>query len=126
MLYASGEAWVVDCNTCTCNEGQVSCTTQVCPECVTDADCADETLCNGQETCVDGACQSGPKPCPTGNQCVGYVGCDPNTGACEQYDGPDCDDDDPCTSDSCDPDMTCWAGVATDCPCVFTPIEGCQ
>ena len=40
------------------------------PECTTDAECDDGNFCNGTESCVEGVCQSGQKPCdPEQQQC---------------------------------------------------------
>jgi hypothetical protein len=58
-------------------------------ECETDADCTNNDVCDGIETCVAGVCVDG--------------------------DPLDCDDDDVCTEDSCDPTTGCDN----------TPIAGC-
>ena len=46
------------------------------PQCSTDADCSDGLYCNGQETCLDGACVSGVAPCGENQKC------DEEQGAC--------------------------------------------
>ncbi len=33
------------------------------PACFVDADCADQSYCNGEETCVEGRCKKGNNPC---------------------------------------------------------------
>ena len=78
-----------------CNDGN-PCTTDACPngKCQNEfrpngTSCADSSICNGAETCQSGTCQNGTPL--------------------------DCDDDDPCTDDACDP----VAG------CSNTPIPGC-
>ena len=67
-------------------------------DCVEDADCDDGVFCNGDETCVDGACVAGDPPC------------DPDMQRCDEDDDicidlcetdEDCDDDDLCTTDAC-------------------------
>jgi hypothetical protein len=75
-------------------------------------DCAwcTEDLCAEPWPCVQGHCtsveavvcdESGDTECQV-NQC------DPATGVCAMSVLPDvCDDDDPCTADSCSPDGTC-------------------
>ncbi|MHC5109551.1 MAG: hypothetical protein ACYTHJ_06695 [Planctomycetota bacterium] len=58
--------------------------------CTTDLDCCDGDYCNGREVCgVDGTCQPGEL---------------------------DCDDDNPCTEDTCNPDLEI---------CIHTPIPEC-
>jgi len=47
-----------------------------CRQCTSDGDCSDGNACNGEETCVAGSCQPGT--------------------------ALDCDDQNPCTDDSCD------------------------
>ncbi len=96
------------------------------------AACDDQEPCNGADSCAGGVCISGntppacnpPSPCQTG-RCEPGVGCvfDPKTNGTDcnnanLCDGPDtcqagqcqpagsaldCDDDNVCTSDSCDP-----------------------
>jgi len=61
-----------------------------CKSCSEQADCNDGNACDGQEQCVEGVCQSG----------------DPLL----------CNDENPCTSDSCDPESGC----------VNSPIDGCK
>ena len=96
------------------------------------APCEDNNPCTKAESCVDGACTGGAgKDCDDGVGCtVDY--CDPTSGcvhlngalACDDGDactGPDvcvggacaggakktCDDANPCTDDSCDPETAC-------------------
>ncbi len=49
------------------------------PECAIDADCDDGLYCNGEESCVNGACESGERPCPPDTPCA-Y--CDEDADAC--------------------------------------------
>jgi Tol biopolymer transport system component len=49
--------------------------------CTSDADCIDNNVCNGAETCVAGDCVEGsPLVCDDGNQCNGLEICDPAGG----------------------------------------------
>jgi outer membrane protein assembly factor BamB len=103
--------------------------------------CPDGTVCNGDEVCSQGTCVAGAPPtCDDGNPCTDDA-CDPVTGcvfpavpdetpcaddtvcngaevcrqgACAPGQAPDCDDQDPCTVDACDP----VAG------CTTTPLQG--
>jgi len=96
------------------------------------AACPDADLCNGDESCQSGICRAGSaldcddhNPC-TQDACSATIGCEnlpledgiscgggvcgPSTcraGACEPDDASVCDDGDPCTSNSCDPDFGC-------------------
>ena len=108
--------------------------------------CADEDLCNGQETCQAGMCSAGEAlDCDDGNPCTtdgcdALAGCnhrplpdgsDCSQGLCAQAscqqgrclpaDGY-CDDDNPCTSDTCLPESGCQHQPLAD----GTRVEGCQ
>jgi hypothetical protein len=75
--------------------------------------CDDGEVCNGLESCENGACVSGtPLDCDDGNTCNGVETCDPTTG-CQPGTPLNCNDGNPCTDDSCNP--------ATG--CVFTPDD---
>jgi uncharacterized repeat protein (TIGR03806 family) len=77
------------------------------PACTTNADCNDNNLCTGTETCVGGQCQAGAalvcndnNPC-TSNNCVPATGCSyPSNGTCCTSNA-DCNDGTACTNDSC-------------------------
>ncbi len=80
------------------------------PGCDTDAECDDFDPCNGDETCDAGACVAGtPLDCDDQNPCT--------TNTCSSTDG--CEtapvvDDTPCAdADLCDGTETCQAGVCT-------------
>ena len=102
-------------------------------ECDDDGDCDDNNACNGTETCSGGTCQDGTplvcdddNPC-TDDSCVPATGChfvDDNSNSCDDgnlcngnefcwggdcQDGTPlvCDDDNPCTDDSCVPATGC-------------------
>ncbi len=122
------------------------------PECTMDEDCVDELYCNGAETCMSGFCQSGtPVDCSgLGDQCNDGV-CDEELDACTtqaKIDGTSCedglfctendycsagtclsdttktcDDDEGCTTDSCNEDMdTCNNTWPT---CDLLSSDGC-
>jgi len=107
---------------CDCDEGYVwdgeICAAEV--ECDEDADCADDDLCDGVETCVEGACRSGgPVDCGAPGICMTAVTCDPATGFCEPAyaaDGADCGDGLACNgAETCDGAGTCDAGEPVVC-----------
>ncbi|NOZ02088.1 MAG: hypothetical protein GXP54_09395 [Deltaproteobacteria bacterium] len=121
------------------------CTHQSIPDCVpsncaSDADCIDLNGCTVGEKCQDGACTFEFKKCPDdGKTCTVNV-CDPATGECTHY--VDCDDDNACTKDWCDPqkDFMCRNSVdkcddKDDCTqdscdpefgCLHTLVTGCS
>jgi subtilisin family serine protease len=74
--------------------------------CSVDGDCDDGLFCTGVETCIGGACQAGPDPCP-GQDCLEGTGCVPivcnDNGACES--GENCV--------SCPGD--CFSGTGAEC-----------
>ena len=94
-------------------------------KCTTDEDCPDDGLyCNGVERCVGGVCKPGTNPCPDdGLYCNGVEGCDEGNDQCVSSGNPcapnicdeandtcreiecqtaaECNDDNPCTTDSC-------------------------
>ncbi|MCP4248336.1 MAG: hypothetical protein GY778_14915 [bacterium] len=58
----------------------------VCETCLGDGDCDDGVFCNGAETCVTGACQTGTPPnCDDGNLCTADT-CDGVTDQCVNTD----------------------------------------
>jgi hypothetical protein len=100
--------------------------------CLTDSQCDDGNVCNGTETCTNNTCVHGtPLNCNDNNTCTDD-GCDPsggcthtdNTDPCEEGNlctsgdhcmngicipGPTigCNDNNPCTTDTCDPQTGC-------------------
>jgi len=77
-----------------------------CGECDPQADdCDDGLFCNGTDTCINGICVEGASPC------------DPLTETCDQDNDVclvfacvfdiDCDDQNPCTTDTCNVDNEC-------------------
>ncbi len=99
-----------DGNPCTasaCNQG-----VPAHPAVMNGAVCSDGDPCTTADTCVDGACSSGPPAvCPAPDACHEAGTCDPASGACEyaaKPAGTACDDGDLCTQTD-----TCQAGVCT-------------
>src|SRR5439155_1704607 len=97
--------------------------------CIIDAECDDGDVCNGLETCVAGACQSGTAlcvpllgcqhtpvvdgtSCSDGNLCNGSETC--LGGVCGGSGGLGCDDNSPCTADTCDPLLGCQHAPVVD------------
>lgn len=78
--------------------------------CNSDAECDDDNVCNGEETCVASQCVAGtPLDCDDGNPCTTDT-CDPILG-CQHSnaaDGTPCAD-----ADLCDGTETCQSGVCT-------------
>ncbi len=72
------------------------------PQCQGDADCADQSVCNGIETCIDGICDLGiPLSCEDGDPCTDDA-CDERTGCLHTPNEAPCDDGDACTvGESC-------------------------
>jgi uncharacterized repeat protein (TIGR03806 family) len=77
------------------------------PACTTNAQCNDNNLCNGTETCVAGRCTAGTaltcddnNACTT-NTCVPATGCSyPSNGTCCTSNAQ-CNDNSSCTTDTC-------------------------
>jgi len=102
--------------------------------------CPDDDLCNGEETCLEGTCRAAAAPtdCDDLNECTvdtcerssgcqhqavadqtecggglcGVASC--HDGLCVPEDSNQCDDGDPCTGDSCHPDVGCVNPVLED------------
>ena len=96
--------------------------------------CDDGVFCNGQDSCDGGACsQHVGDPCPENEDlCDGVTSCNEDTDACETTEALDCEDDNACTTDSCDPAAGCVNEVI-DCDdeniCTFDSCDtdlGCQ
>ena len=107
------------------------------------APCPDGDVCDGDEYCLNNKCVLGaPLNCDDGNPCT-KDGCDPVAGCWHAPDNgapcPDgdvcngdeycldntcvlgaplnCDDDNPCTKDACDPVTGCWHAPDDGAPC---------
>jgi hypothetical protein len=119
------------------------------PDCENDFDCIDGDLCTDDWCDAAGCCHSDPVDCDDGNPCT-RDSCDPDTGCvntpecppvtncidgdlcttdycdelgCCNNDPIDCDDDNPCTEDSCDP-ATGVCIHTPECPPVVNCIDG--
>jgi hypothetical protein len=105
--------------------------------------CDDGNPCTIEDSCAIGVCQGEVLPCDDANPCTSDT-CDPQTGECASTpldggacdggspcfdnsvcvaglcagDAPDCDDGDPCTTDSCSATVGCehqvWTGECDD------------
>jgi hypothetical protein len=100
----------------TCDEAADTCDVGDAPD---GTDCDNGVWCDGPDTCVSGACESGPSPCTGGDGICSFATCDEMAGTCDTVvaaDGTSCDDGDPCNgSDSC------LAGT-----CVLDPHRPCD
>ena len=142
-----------------CDDGEICTTDYCSPVsgCLTLANtlpCDDSDACTTGDVCSGGVCGgSGVLPCDDGNPCTddscdpvaGCVftdndaGCDDGNacttvdvceaGECNGYVAPDCDDDDVCTTDSCDPVSGCVHALNT-APCddedACTTVDVCS
>lgn len=87
--------------------------------CTTNAQCDDDNVCNGFESCVNGSCVAGPRL-----DCDDHVGC-----TADSCDGRQCvhtPDATRCTAEpggTCDPTFDCQYGTCTPSNCAST---GCQ
>src|SRR5262249_18715246 len=80
-------------------------------------DLVSTTSCNDTDLCTLDACdtllgcQHQPTElaahCSDGNACNGKETCNPATGTCQPGSPPVCNDNDACTTDSCDPLLEC-------------------
>src|SRR5262245_24339229 len=80
--------------------------------CTSDGECADASACTANERCVDDACVSDPVTCDDGNPCTQDT-CDPD-GGCQHVDQPDgssCSDGNVCTGEE-----TCHGGNCVNAP----------
>ncbi len=135
-----------DGNPCTddgCDPDSVSDLSDGCTITLNDLPCDDGIMCTDSGLCVGGDCQSGPaKDCDDGSACTTDA-CDPDSGECahEFVVGPcddgdncskgdacsggvclpgpttSCDDDNPCTDDSCPPEVGACAFVNNELVC---------
>jgi hypothetical protein len=90
----------MDCNDGDACNGIETCANSSCVSGVP-LNCDDGESCNGQETCESGQCAAGtPLPCAVGTVCGGLGSCE--NGQCLLGPPLDCDDDNICTTDSCE------------------------
>ncbi|MFQ5494753.1 MAG: kelch repeat-containing protein [Phycisphaerae bacterium] len=96
-----------------------------CDQCVSDADCTDPDPCNGTETCNVDTCVSGvPVNCDDNNPCTTDA-CDP-TGVCQHTavsDGVSCGDGAFCNGDETCQGGNCTSGTP---PCPAGPCDACD
>lgn len=101
--------------------------------CIEDEECDDGSECNGVESCEDNACVSG-EPLAEGADCAGTVGtCTSDVCLPKSCETPgDCDDGNVCTGMEDCVDEACVAGPVLDCddesPCTDDtchPLDGC-
>ncbi|KAM9983394.1 hypothetical protein ACTFIY_000131 [Dictyostelium cf. discoideum] len=90
-------------------DDEVDCTADTCSDrygvtnTPNDSLCPPENLCDTFLCDIQSGCVAIPKVnCPEPNQCQIPLGCNRENGICE-YDEIDCDDDNECTDDHCDP-----------------------
>ena len=86
--------------------------------CDVDDQCDDGDACTTNDTCVDGVCLGGPPPdCNDDNVCTDDS-CDPDTGCVHLNNHDPCDDGDPCTLlDVCDGQGNCVGTDISTWPC---------
>jgi hypothetical protein len=68
--------------------------------------CDDASECTSGDACLGGACVGTPVACDDNNACNGVESCVPALG-CQVGTIPNCNDNDDCTVDSCDPLLGC-------------------
>jgi hypothetical protein len=85
------------------------------PPCSVDADCTDNNVCNGIETCVATVCQAGTAlVCNDGNGCT-TDSCIPASGCVNTNNANPCSDGNACTSNDTCSGGSCVAGAPTNC-----------
>jgi hypothetical protein len=96
------------------------------------ASCDDGSACTTNDTCADGACGGGPAPdCDDENPCTDDS-CNPLSGCVYANNTASCDDGSACTTNDTCADGVCAGGSAPDCndnnPCTddsCNPLTGC-
>jgi hypothetical protein len=85
------------------------------PPCSSDADCSDNNVCNGIETCVATVCQAGTAlSCSDANICT-TDSCNPISGCTFTNNANPCSDGNACTANDTCAGGVCVAGAATNC-----------
>jgi Lamin Tail Domain/CotH kinase protein/Dictyostelium (slime mold) repeat len=83
--------------------------------CTTNADCGDNNLCNGVETCISNACQPGTAlNCDDGNVCT-TDSCSATLGCQHANNTLSCSDGNACTTNDTCAGGTCVGGAAQNC-----------
>jgi formylglycine-generating enzyme required for sulfatase activity len=86
-----------------------------------EANCGDDNLCNGKEFCEEFECKTGDLViCDDGFSCNGLETCNSEDGKCLAGDPVACNDENPCTTDSCYP---LAEAPEAETGCVFTPLD---
>jgi len=105
----------------TCDPATGSCSN---PTAIDGTACNDGNACTQTDTCQSGSCVGNPVTCTALDQCHTAGTCDPATGTCSNpaiagctvcATATDCDDQNPCTFDSCNGTV-----------CSHTSLEGCK
>jgi hypothetical protein len=77
--------------------------------------CDDGSKCTQNDGCTNGSCAGKAVPCDDSNPCT-TDSCDPQNGCAHQAQAGACNDGDPCTSgEKCSADGVCAGGLAVDC-----------
>ncbi len=99
----------------TCDDGN-ACTDDCCDPAsgcahtaTTGGTCGDGSACTTGDVCNNGTCTGTPVQCSDNNACNGVETCDPASG-CVAGTTPNCDDNDECTTDTCDLVLGCQNG----------------
>ncbi len=106
-----GPGCVFNDNTMPCNDGDACTTGDVCADgaCVSTGvlGCDDGNPCTDDSCDAEEGCKYTPnqEECDDGNECTEVDEC--QGGVCKGSVAADCDDDDVCTDDSCDPETGC-------------------
>jgi len=111
------DSWQFDSNEATtlANRPKLSVTYTFSPPCSVDADCTDNNLCNGIETCVATVCQPGTAlACSDANPCT-TDSCNPVSGCVFANNTNPCSDGDACTSNDACSGGACVSGAVLNC-----------
>ena len=82
--------------------------------------CSDGDLCTDADTCTNGACVGSLKTCEDDNNPCTTIACDPNIGCATKLSVGSCDDGDPCTTGD-----TCKKAVCTGKPATCDDANAC-
>ncbi|HEV8200431.1 MAG TPA: hypothetical protein VGS03_10445, partial [Candidatus Polarisedimenticolia bacterium] len=100
-----------------CHPGAPFCDTgsHTCEQCLNDGQCDDHNACNGAETCQGSTCRPGTTPnCNDGNGCTNDL-CSPASGCYHTNNSNSCDDGNACTTGDTCSSGTCRGGTPPDC-----------
>ena len=116
--------------------------TENCGTCPADCGCDDHNACTA-DSCTNGGCTHDPiqgcclsdTDCPAATNCTTASTCDLATNTCTAGTAVDCNDNNPCTDDSCDPATGCVNVDNATCCCqqtigtgnhCFAGCDGCN